>query len=31
VQKQEDEKGIDFKSLEDDWKGLDAALPAPGA
>ncbi len=29
VQKQEDEKGIDFKSLEDDWKGLDAALPAP--
>lgn len=31
VQKREDEKGIDWKELEDDWKRLDAALPASGA
>jgi predicted hydrocarbon binding protein len=29
VQKQKDEKGIEWVELEDDWKRLDAALPAP--
>ena len=30
VQKTDDEKGVEWKTLEDDWKRLDAALPDPG-
>lgn len=30
VQKENDEKGIEWKELEDDWRKLDAALPGPG-
>ncbi len=29
VQKENDEKGIDWKELDDDWKRLDATLPGP--
>jgi predicted hydrocarbon binding protein len=29
VQKENDEKGIEWKELEDDWRRLDAELPAP--
>ncbi len=31
VQKEADEKGVEWKTLEEDWKKIDAALPDPGA